>query len=107
MNKKPKTQLQLVDDFLAGEKEGVCGGGGNLKILNSQLVHYNTVIAERYGEKVILNYTRYSIVTGRIQKMIKEKVSEENLICIGKIQEGYRKSLAELLEKKEVPADVG
>lgn len=102
MNKKPKTQIQLVDEFLSGECEGICGGNGNLKIVNNQLIHYSTVIAERYGNKVILNHTRYSIVTGRIQKIIKEKVREENLISVGRIQEGYKKSLVEAIEKMEV-----
>jgi hypothetical protein len=65
---KPKTQIQLVGELLAGETEGICGGNGNLKIVGNQLIHYQTVIAEKYTNGVILNHTRYSIVTGRIKK---------------------------------------
>lgn len=70
---KAKTQIQVVQDFLDGATEGRSGSGGNLIIEGDQLIHYQTVIAERYGDKIILNYSRYSIVTGRIQKAIKKK----------------------------------
>lgn len=106
-NSKSKTQEQIVDEFLAGAIDGVSGGIGNLKIKGNQLIHYQTVIAERYEDKVIFNHTRYSVVTGRIQKKIKEKVPEESLISVGKIPEGYKESLVSILREREVPADVG
>lgn len=72
-NSKSKTQEQVIEDFLVGATEGVSGGSGNLKIKDNQLIHYQTVIAERYENKVILNHTRYSIVTGRIQRKSRKK----------------------------------
>ena len=77
---KAKTQIQVVQDFLDGATEGRSGSGVNLIIKGDQLIHYQTVIAERYGDKIILNYSRYSIVTGKIQKAIKEKVPEDKLV---------------------------
>lgn len=88
-----KTQSQIVDEFIKGTTSAVCGGAGNLKIQGNQLIHYATVIAERYEEKYILNHTRYSIVTGRIQKMLKEKIESDKVIDVGRIPEGYRDSL--------------
>lgn len=103
---KPKTQVQIVDDFLAGATEGVNGINGNLKIVGNQLIHYQTVIAERDQKRIILNHTRYSIVTGRIQKELKEKLQGKEYISIGKIPEGFRGSLVEKVEVKEVPENV-
>ena len=99
---KAKTQNQIVEDFLGGATEGRSGAGGNLIIKGDRLIHYQTTIAERYGEKVILNYTRYSLVTGKIQKTIKELVPEEKLITVGKITINYDKSLVDKVEESEV-----
>lgn len=60
-------QNKLVDAFLEGAMEGEVK---SLHIRGDQLIHYNTPIAERSGDKVILNYTRYSLATGKVQKMI-------------------------------------
>ena len=98
MHEKPKNQSQIIDDFIAGATEGVCGGGANLKIQGNQLIHYQTVIAERTEENIVLNHTRYSIVTGRIQKMIREKVSDKFLVSVGKVPEGYKDSLTIFLK---------
>ena len=98
---KAKTQIQVVQDFLDGATEGRSGSGGNLIIKGDQLIHYQTVIAERYGDKIILNYSRYSLVTGKIQKAIKEKVPEDNLIMIGKVPINYALSLKAKVEERE------
>ncbi len=99
---KAKTQIQVVQDFLDGATEGRSGSGGNLIIKGDQLIHYQTVIAERYGDKIILNYSRYSIVTGKIQKAIKEKVPEDKLVLIGKVPINYALSLKAKVEEQEV-----
>ncbi len=89
------TQEQLIDEFLNGATEGVCGGSGNLKIKEDKLIHYQTAIAQRYGEKVIINVTRYSLVTGRLQKMLNQKVEEEKQIVARRVKEGHNGSLIE------------
>lgn len=93
------TQEQLIDEFLGGAIEGVCGGSGNLKIKGDKLIHYQTAIAERYGEKIIINVTRYSLVTGRLQKMLNQKVAEENQIIARRVKEGHNGSLVEFTDK--------
>lgn len=92
------TQEQLIDEFLNGATEGVCGGSGNLKIKGDRLVHYQTAIAERYGEKIIINVTRYSLVTGRLQKMLHQKVAEEKQIIARRVREGHNDSLVEFTD---------
>ena len=92
------TQEQLIDDFLNGATEGICGGSGNLKIKGDKLVHYQTAIAERYGEKIIINVTRYSLVTGRLQKMLNQKVAEEKQIIARRVKEGHNGSLVEFTD---------
>ena len=87
------TQEQLVKEFLSGATGGICGGAGNLKILDNKLIHYQTVIAERVDGKVFLNMTRYSVVTGRIQKMVQTSVEQDNLVEVKRVQEGYKNSL--------------
>ena len=91
----------VVQDFLDGATEGRSGSGGNLIIKGDQLIHYQTVIAERYGDKIILNYSRYSLVTGKIQKAIKEKVPEDELVLIGKVPINYALSLKAKVEEQE------
>ena len=66
-----------------------------------QLIHDQTVIAERYGDKIILNYSRYSLVTGKIQKAIKEKVPEDKLVLIGKVPINYALSRKAKVEEQE------
>ena len=55
---KAKTQIQVVQDFLDGATEGRSGSGGNLIIKGDQLIHYQTVIAERYGHN---GYTQEAV----------------------------------------------
>lgn len=101
MSNKPQTQIQIIRDFIAGATDGRSGSGGNLSIKGDQLIHYQTVIAERCGERIILNYSRYSLVTGKIQKTIKELVPEGKLIIVGKIAINYMGQLSEKVEWKE------
>ena len=93
------TQQQLVEKFLEGDTEGVSGGSGNLKIEGDKLIHYNTIIAERLNDKIILNNTRYSLVTGRIQKILKESVDKSKLVIVRRVPEGCRNTLTKFLDQ--------
>lgn len=62
------------------------------------MIYYQTAIAERYGEKIIINVTRYSLVTGRLQKMLNQKVAEENQIIARRVKEGHNGSLVEFTD---------
>ena len=89
---------QVLEAFISGATEGVSAGQGNLRIKGDVLIHYTTPILERYNGKYILNYTRYSIVTGKLQKQIKELISEEKIIQITKVPEGYKSSLVDFID---------
>lgn len=93
------TFKDMVVAFLNGEREGQSSGQGNLKIMGDTLVHYSTPILERQNGKYILNNTRYSIVTGRLQKQIKEIVAPELLIEARRVPEGYKGSLKDFIIK--------
>lgn len=94
------TQLQLVESFLEGCKEGVSGTAtnpGNLKIRNNQLIHYETPILERYNGKYILNITPYSIQTVQLQKKIKTVIDSKSRIEVKRVPRGIRGSLSEYI----------
>lgn len=60
---------ELVKNFVYGDTKGKTA---NLKIEGDKLVSYNTVIAQRRAGKVMLiNGTKYSPTTSKIQNMLK------------------------------------
>ena len=96
------TFQNLIDMFIAGKTSGVSGTRGNLKIVGDQLIHYDTVIAERYNKKIIVNETRYSRITGQIQKMLKQSISNESIIIVGGVPKNDRTSLVGRLAKEKI-----
>lgn len=91
--------LQLIQMFVNGETEGASSGQKNLKIKEDVLFHYSTPILERFGDKFVMNNTRYSLVTGRLQKQITEIIDDDLLIKITKVPEGYKGSLKDFIKK--------
>lgn len=76
------------------------GNVGNGHVKNNQYIHFWTPIMERYGDKIILNQTRYSLVTGRLQKQMKELIPSDKIIIVSKVPENYKGSLADFLPKE-------
>ncbi len=70
---------------------------GTLRIKGDQLIHYYTPIAERCDGKIIVNITRYSLVTGRLQKQLKELVPVELYVPVRGVREAYKGSLSDFL----------
>ena len=71
-----------------------------LKIQGDQLIHYWTPIAERCDGKVIVNISRYSLATGKLQKQLKELVPQEQYVTVKGVREGYKGSLMDFLPEK-------
>ena len=94
------TQEQIAKDYICGAKEGISSGAGNLKIQGDKLIHYSTLISERQGNRFIVNVTRYSLVTGRIQKMLREKIPQELVVTAHKVPEGTTTSLQPFIKTK-------
>ena len=90
---------EVITQFVNGATEGQSSGQGNLKIKGDILIHYFTPILERYKAGYILNFSRYSIVTGRLQKQIKEIIPEEQIIQVTKVPEGYKGSLKDFVKE--------
>ena len=90
---------EVSESFLAGATEGISSGQGNLKIKGDLLIHYYNPILERYNDKYILNMTRYSLVTGRLQKQLKELIADDQLLTVTHVPEGYKKSLQDFIVK--------
>ena len=90
------TQLQLIEKFINGEEERYTGtdlNPGTLKIIRDQLIHYDTVILERYNDVFILNTTRYSLQTGKVQKKIKERIDTFNRLHVEQVPINTTQSL--------------
>ncbi len=71
---------RLINSFMEGMSDddtAAKSSTGTLKIHGDQLIHYWTPIAERTEDKIIVNVTRYSLATGKLQKQLKELVPEE------------------------------
>ena len=95
------TSKTLIESFLNGATDGISGSRsnpGNLKIVEDKLFHYNTVIAERCGDKILVNYTRYSVQTGRVQKILKELVPEDKFVQLMHVPIEYRESLKKYIQ---------
>lgn len=84
------TQVELVKSWLEGANDGQVG---SVSVDGDHLIHYSTVIAERHGGKVILNYTRYSLASGKVQKMVTDAVPREDIIFVSGVEAGYKGSL--------------
>jgi len=62
---------QLVNNFLMGETKGKAS---NLEIRGDKLVNYGTTIAQRVNGVIVLNLTKYSMSTTRIQNMLRKEM---------------------------------
>lgn len=95
---------QLINSFMDGmndSDEAARSSTGTLKIQGEQLIHYWTPIAERFEDKIIVNVTRYSLATGKLQKQLKELVPDNKYITVRGVQEGYKGSLVDFLLKEK------
>ena len=93
---------QLIDSFLSGMTEddpAAISSTGTLRIKGEQLIHYFTPIAERWNGKIIVNTSRYSLVTGRLQKQLKELIPEDLYIPVRGVREAYKGSLSDFLKQ--------
>lgn len=91
-------QLDLIKAFVDGATEG---DALSLHICGNQLVHYNTAILERYEDSYILNYTRYSLATGKVQKMITDTIDGDLLTYVSGVPSDTRSTLADFLKPED------
>jgi hypothetical protein len=92
----------IINEFVEGAVDGVSGNKsnpGNLKIKENQMIHFNTPILERNELGYIINMTRYSIQTGRLQKLINELITEDLLIVVLRVPMDYKGSLSDFIKE--------
>ena len=91
------TQKELLRQFI---EEGITSGdAGNGHVKGNQFIHFETPILERYGKKYLSNQSRYSEVTGLLQKKMIALIGEENLVRVSKVEVGYKGSLKDYIKK--------
>ena len=92
-----KTFEELINDFMSGKTEGV-SATGTLTIKGNALIHYKTTIAERNYGRYIINNSRYSLATGRLQKKLLEMIPEEKRDIVKSVKIDYSGSLISFLD---------
>ncbi len=95
----PVTFQQLIDTFVDGAIEGISEtkrSPGNLRINGDRLYHYSTPIAERYGDKIILN----TLQTGQVQKKLKDTIPSEKRIDVKRVLAETTQSLSSFLQSE-------
>ena len=97
--KNKKRFRDLIQLLMDGATEGV-SATNTLKIEGERLIHFHTPIAERYGNKIIVNITRYSLPTGQLQKQIGDMVPKDKQIIVKRVPIDYEGSLTDFLEDK-------
>lgn len=89
----------VINDYMNSAIEGQSSGPGNLKIKGNKLVHHQTPICEKFNGIYILNNTRYSLTTGRLQKQLRNMLPKEKVKIVLGVNQGYEGSLADYLEE--------
>ncbi|WP_026495394.1 hypothetical protein [Butyrivibrio sp. WCD3002] len=93
------TFKELIQAFLAGATDGM-SVTKTLRIAEDQLIHYNTPIAERFDERVLVNNSRYSLTTGQLQKQIQSMVPEEQQVIVKRVLIDYNGSIHDFVESR-------
>ena len=68
---------QLVNNFLMGETKGKAS---NLEIRGDSLVNYETTIAQRVNGVIVINVTKYSASTTRIQNLLRKEMPKARTV---------------------------
>ena len=93
------TFRELIQALLDGATEGV-SATKTLRIVEDQLIHYNTPIAERFKDKILVNISRYSLATGQLQKQIRSMVPEEQQVIVRGVPIDYKGTLRDFVESR-------
>jgi hypothetical protein len=72
------TNDKVIERFLNGATYGA-SHTKNLYIEGNRLVNYYTTIAERVSDGVVVNVTKYSVTTSKIQSSLLSKISQKGV----------------------------
>lgn len=95
--------IQLLEYFISEPDEVPTDQrphGANTHLIGNQLLHYDTPIVEKAKDGYILNLSRYSEVTGLLQKRIKAYFVEHSVPykTVLKVERDYKGSLKDYLK---------
>ena len=62
----------------------------NVRSTGDKLFNYETCIAQRHEGKYLLNVTRYSITTSKIQCYVRRELSDHDVIEVTSVPRGTR-----------------
>lgn len=68
-----KRNDQVIKDFINGRESA----NVNLRSTGDKLINYNTCLAQKRGNTMYVNDTRYSVSTSKIQGMLRQQVEWE------------------------------
>lgn len=94
---------KVIKAFMGGADEShehSISSTKTLKIVGDKLINYQTVILQRYNEKYLFNYTRYSLPTGMLQKQILSLIPEDIIIRVYNVPINYSGSLSSYIVRK-------
>ena len=60
----------------------------NVRSIGDKLFNYETCIAQRHEGKVIVNVTRYSVTTSRIQNYLRGEMANKDVIEVANVPLG-------------------
>lgn len=86
---------QLLSAFVNSERQVSVN---NLEIIGNKLVNYSTILAEKHGNKFIVNRTKYSVTTRKIQNKLASLIPDNLMIEVTGIRQGYSGTLTEYVK---------
>lgn len=89
-------QTEFIKEYVENGADNI--ENGNVSIKEGIFYHYWTPMIERYNDLFILNISKYSDVTRFLQRKIKSVVSQEKIIEVKGVPEGYKGRLQDFLK---------
>lgn len=91
------TNKEMCIAFVKGSTKGVRNGSMSISTDGTKLLSYFTTIAERVGDTIIVNSTKYSVTTSRQQNLLRKELSGYNVKVTTKFVPRGTQRLSEML----------
>lgn len=82
-----KTNKDIINAFINGK---AYAHNTNLRVgcNGDRLINYSTTLAQRCGKKIIVNATKYSVSTSKIQSWLNYAIKDFDLIVVDNVPMG-------------------
>ena len=78
----------IWDWIIIGSIHAESAATANVRSIGDKLFNYETCIAQRHEGKVIVNVTRYSVTTSRIQNYLRGEMANKDVIEVANVPLG-------------------